>query len=602
MSDFCSLGSGDVSGKIPITIEVQLKPDSCASAPDIKTMTKRALDEKVFLNYQDGPIDPHHFSGFPLLVKEVESMTICDCDARVGPKIGSPTMFWSWVLNIHVYKLSLDEPEDDEGEDGEDGGGEDGPVSMYREWPLPAKELHGLWDSLHYEDDESNVEEDTCLSSCTDQSSCSSIVASSLGAVASNAVSQGGTKPQAGDATWRGGILHAAAGDGGGRRRGTEGASQGGQTRQHAATSVKRRLLNYAGSALLFSERGVDGSLISWNRVVLLHGPPGTGKTSLCKALAQKLSVRLGSRYPAGCSLVEVNAHSLFSRYFSESGKLVGRLFARLSELVEDGDALVFVLIDEVESLAAARKAGSSEPTDAIRAVNALLTQLDRLRRFPNVMILTTSNITGAIDAAFVDRADIKAYIGPPSLHARYNVLRSAIKELVRAKILLIPSSKAAEVHGQHEGGDNLHGLKVDDCGHACQLAEQMLLPFPVALEEMNRRSSQQRQQSDARSACSAHGRVSVLKPGNAAQSVGAEVVQVAQPAAVLVLTRPDDPMDTSAAQDQGVGSSPTAEEEAAAAAALGIEYSLGLLEAAAACEGLSGRILRKLPFLTHAV
>lgn len=31
-----------------------------------------------------------------------------------------------------------------------------------------------------------------------------------------------------------------------------------------------------------------------------------------------------------------------------ESGKLVGRLFARIHELVEDGDALVFVLIDEV--------------------------------------------------------------------------------------------------------------------------------------------------------------------------------------------------------------------------------------------------------------
>ena len=49
-----------------------------------------------------------------------------------------------------------------------------------------------------------------------------------------------------------------------------------------------------------------------------------------------------------------------------------------------------------------------SEPSDAIRAVNALLTQLDQLRRFPNVMVLTTSNITAAIDVAFVDRADIK--------------------------------------------------------------------------------------------------------------------------------------------------------------------------------------------------
>lgn len=56
--------------------------------------------------------------------------------------------------------------------------------------------------------------------------------------------------------------------------------------------------------------------------------------------------------------------------------------------------------------------AGGGEPSDAIRAVNALLTQLDQLRRFPNVMVLTTSNITEAIDVAFVDRADIKVGAG----------------------------------------------------------------------------------------------------------------------------------------------------------------------------------------------
>ena len=39
-----------------------------------------------------------------------------------------------------------------------------------------------------------------------------------------------------------------------------------------------------------------------------------------------------------------------------------------------------------------------------LRVVNALLTQLDQIKRAPNVLILTTSNITGAIDGAFVDR------------------------------------------------------------------------------------------------------------------------------------------------------------------------------------------------------
>lgn len=57
--------------------------------------------------------------------------------------------------------------------------------------------------------------------------------------------------------------------------------------------------------------------------------------------------------------------------------------------------------------------------------------------RYPNVLIFTTSNITGAIDPAFVDRADIKQYVGLPSKFAVYSIYKTCIEELIRVSILL---------------------------------------------------------------------------------------------------------------------------------------------------------------------
>jgi SpoVK/Ycf46/Vps4 family AAA+-type ATPase len=67
-----------------------------------------------------------------------------------------------------------------------------------------------------------------------------------------------------------------------------------------------------------------------------------------------------------------------------------------------------------VESLTASRKNALNgtgnkyfyliEPSDSIRVVNAVLTQIDMLKKYKNVLIMTTSNITGAIDLAFVGK------------------------------------------------------------------------------------------------------------------------------------------------------------------------------------------------------
>jgi len=200
---------------------------------------------------------------------------------------------------------------------------------------------------------------------------------------------------------------------------------------------IKQTLLRYARTTLLFSNKNIDSNIIAWNRVILLHGPPGTGKTSLCKALAQKLSIHMSDHYSYG-QLIEINSHSLFSKWFSESGKLVMKMFQKIQEMIDDPEALICVLIDEVESLTSARKSAmsGSEPSDAIRVVNAVLTQIDQIKKYPNVVILTTSNITGAIDLAFVDRADIKQYIGYPSAAAIYLIYCSCLEELMKCSII----------------------------------------------------------------------------------------------------------------------------------------------------------------------
>lgn len=209
---------------------------------------------------------------------------------------------------------------------------------------------------------------------------------------------------------------------------------------------IKENIIGYAESALLFANKGVSNHIIAWNRVLLLHGPPGTGKTSLCRALSHKLTIRTNHIFPSGGYLLEIKSHSLFSKWFSESGKLVSKLFERIREMVEDEpNSLFCVLIDEVESLASSRvggAGGSSEPSDAVRAVNSVLTSLDSIRGYRNVMILTTTNITDSIDAAFVDRVDLKQYVGYPCLEARYEILKSCLQELIRVGIISKP------VHG----------------------------------------------------------------------------------------------------------------------------------------------------------
>lgn len=162
--------------------------------------------------------------------------------------------------------------------------------------------------------------------------------------------------------------------------------------------ALPAQLLRYLTRMLgVMKQPGLNLKTFNWNRLCLLHGPPGSGKSTLCRALAQKLSIRLSSTFPQAL-LVEVNTNALLSKYFGESGKMVGGLFEKIYSLAQAQNTLVCVVMDEVETIAGSReRANVGECSDSMRATNQLLTALDRLRALPNIIILCTSNLMDTV-------------------------------------------------------------------------------------------------------------------------------------------------------------------------------------------------------------
>ena len=73
---------------------------------------------------------------------------------------------------------------------------------------------------------------------------------------------------------------------------------------------------------------------------------------------------------------MEVDAQSVLSKYYSESGKAVSKLFDDIESLLtEREDIFICVFVDEIESLASTRQhsVNSNEPQDSLRVSDLLL-------------------------------------------------------------------------------------------------------------------------------------------------------------------------------------------------------------------------------------
>lgn len=179
----------------------------------------------------------------------------------------------------------------------------------------------------------------------------------------------------------------------------------------------KRRLVN--AGLLRFGRKPVaDPVTAPWHGVVLLAGPPGTGKTTLAHGLGNRIASELVARGLAEQLLfAEVDPHAFPSELLGESQRATARLFSHtLPELAAQGLPTV-VLIDEVESLAVSRSRASAtaNPIDVHRSTNAVLTGLDALTTgSPNVLIVATTNDESLLDEAFLSRVDLVERFAPP--------------------------------------------------------------------------------------------------------------------------------------------------------------------------------------------
>lgn len=147
---------------------------------------------------------------------------------------------------------------------------------------------------------------------------------------------------------------------------------------------------------------------------VLLYGPPGCGKTLLAKAVANE----------ADAHFIAVNGPQVFSKWFGQSEENVRHLFEEAREF-----APTVIFFDELDAIAQARSDEETIRTES-RMVNQLLTLLDGVEEYENVVILGATNRRELIDSALLrpGRFDYSIEIPMPGPEARRQILDIALE------------------------------------------------------------------------------------------------------------------------------------------------------------------------------
>jgi transitional endoplasmic reticulum ATPase len=148
---------------------------------------------------------------------------------------------------------------------------------------------------------------------------------------------------------------------------------------------------------------------------VLLHGPSGTGKTMLAKAVATE----------SEANFISVKGPELLSKWVGESEKGVREIFRRARQA-----SPCVIFFDEIDSIAPVRGLEGSGHASTERMVSQLLTELDGIDEMRGVVVLAATNRADMIDPALLrpGRFDKIIYVPNPDIKTREKILELNIQ------------------------------------------------------------------------------------------------------------------------------------------------------------------------------